>query len=188
MKADGQKGKDMKKTREILFIAATLVLCILLFLEHFTGPLWHMVLGVMFLAILMGCAGNLMAAFLTVLGGYGLLSVAGLYDGMKLSVILGLMVCFAVARGILRYAEQASNHYIAFKLLALPALVAYLLVGLVIPVINGRSGESLGQEYRNSFGELNTCVLDNLYGLEEILQYGQQEHLRQKDSLQGIRR
>lgn len=202
-------------------------------------------LGVMCIAILMGCVGNLMATFITVLGGYALLSVAGLYEGMSLSVIFGLVVCFAVARGILRYAEQASNHYIAFKLLArirhqvfaalrrlapakldgsrkgnlisiitsdiellevfyahtispiaiavitsifmvcfigslhlvlgVLALAFYLIVGLVIPVINGRRGGGKGQEYRDSFGELNTCVLDNLYGLEEILQYGQQE-------------
>ena len=70
------------------------------------------------LAILMGCAGNLMATFLTILGGYALLTVTGVYSGMKFSVIFTLLVCFAVARGILRYAEQASNHYIAFKLLA----------------------------------------------------------------------
>ena len=29
------------------------------------------------------------------------------------------MLVFALLRGVLRYAEQASNHYIAFKLLAL---------------------------------------------------------------------
>ena len=75
-------------------------------------------LGIMCLAILMGCAGNLMATFLTILGGYALLTVTGVYSGMKFSVIFTLLVCFAVARGILRYAEQASNHYIAFKLLA----------------------------------------------------------------------
>ena len=35
------------------------------------------------------------------------------------------------------------------------------------------SGAAGGKEYR-AFGALNTCVLDNLYGLEETLQYGQQ--------------
>lgn len=33
-------------------------------------------------------------------------------------MIFVLLVVFAVLRGVLRYAEQASNHYIAFKLLA----------------------------------------------------------------------
>lgn len=55
------------------------------------------------------------------------------------------------------------------------ALFFYVLVGAVIPVINGRIGAAGGQEYREAFGALNTCVLDNLYGLEETLQYGQQE-------------
>lgn len=202
-------------------------------------------LGIMCLAILMGCAGNLMATFLTILGGYALLTVTGVYSGMKFSVIFTLLVCFAVARGILRYAEQASNHYIAFKLLArirhqvfdslrrlapakldgakkgnlisiitsdiellevfyahtispiaiavitsvvmtiflgrihpvfgVLALFFYVLVGAVIPVVNGRIGAAGGKEYREAFGALNTCALDNLYGLEETLQYGQQE-------------
>ena len=43
-------------------------------------------LGIMCLAILMGCAGNLMATFLTILGGYALLTVTGVYSGMRLSV------------------------------------------------------------------------------------------------------
>ena len=55
-------------------------------------------LGIMCLAILMGCAGNLMATFLTILGGYALLTVTGVYSGMRLSVIFTLLVCFAVAR------------------------------------------------------------------------------------------
>lgn len=37
-------------------------------------------LGIMCLAILMGCAGNLMATFLTILGGYALLTVTGVYQ------------------------------------------------------------------------------------------------------------
>ena len=207
-------------------------------------------LGIMCLAILMGCVGNLMASFITILGGYGFLSVLGLIDGVNLTVIFVLLILFALLRGILRYAEQASNHYIAFKLLArirhkvfaalrklAPAkldgsekgnlisiitsdiellevfyahtispiviavitslfmviflgrihpifgavgLIYYLIVGALIPIMNGKRGSSTGQEYRNSFGELNTCVLDNLYGLEEILQFGQQE-TRQKE-------
>lgn len=201
-------------------------------------------LPVMLVAILMGCIGNLMATFITVLGGYGFMTTAGLWEG-NLSVIFAWIAVCAVMRGVLRYAEQASNHYIAFKLLArirhqvfaalrrlapakldgskkgslisiitsdiellevfyahtispiaiavitsifmvvflgqlhpvagVIATVFYLLVGLVIPLVNGRRGGAKGQEYRNSFGELNTCVLDNLYGLEEIIQYGQQE-------------
>lgn len=199
----------------------------------------------MLLAILMGCAGNLMAAFITVLGGYGLLTMLGVYAKMGMGTIFFFIILFAILRGVLRYAEQASNHYITFKLLAsirhkvfaslrrlapaklsgsekgnlisiitsdiellevfyahtispvviavltslfmvcflgnmqplfgVLAAVSYLILGLMIPLANGRKGSESGQHYRNSFGKLNTEVLDNLYGLEEIIQYRQQE-------------
>lgn len=202
-------------------------------------------LGLMFLAVLMGCAGNLTATFLTIFGGYGMLEAAGVYTGLSFGTIAAVLVVFAVFRGILRYAEQSCNHYIAFKLLArirhqvfaalrklapakldgsekgnlisiitsdiellevfyahtispiaiavvtsvfmtvflgmqhpaagAVALVSYLIVGAVIPVRNSRKGKKSGRNYRDSFGNLNTSVLDNLYGLEELLQYQQKE-------------
>ena len=76
-------------------------------------------LGLMALAVLMGCIGNLAATFLTVFGGYGLLSAAGLYDGKPFYMIAAVLIIFAVFRGILRYAEQSCNHCDrTFKLLA----------------------------------------------------------------------
>ena len=44
-------------------------------------------------------------------------------------------------------------------------------MGLVIPLVNGGIGGADGKKYRDSFGALNAGVLDNLYGLEEIIQY-----------------
>ena len=44
----------MKKTRENLFVAATLLLCVLLFLEHFTGEIWHVVFGVLLVVLMAG--------------------------------------------------------------------------------------------------------------------------------------
>ena len=202
-------------------------------------------LGYMLIAIIMGCVGNLMATFITILGGYGFLSVIGAKTGVNLTLIFTLLIAFAVLRGILRYAEQACNHFIAFKLLARirhkvfaalrrlapakldgsekgnlisiitsdiellevfyahtisPIVIAvvtsvfmvcflgnlhvaygvlgvifYVIVGVIIPLINGKKGGAKGQQYRNSFGELNTCVLDNLYGLKEILEYAKEE-------------
>ena len=196
-------------------------------------------LGIMLLAVLMGCIGNLMATFITVLGGYGLLIVTGYYGKMSLALIITLMAVFAILRGVLRYAEQACNHFIAFKLLARirhqvfaalrklapakldgsekgnlisiitsdiellevfyahtisPIAIAvitsvvigvylgsmsawfaviaacfYVLVGVVIPLWNGKRGSAYGKNYRDSFGKLNTTVLDNLYGLEETM-------------------
>ncbi len=74
---------------------------------------------VMVAAVLLGVAGFLCAIFITVLGTYALL------DSILPSPLAGLgtafacILVFALLRGVLRYAEQASNHYIAFKLLAL---------------------------------------------------------------------
>ena len=200
-------------------------------------------LGIMILAIIMGCIGNLMAISITILGCMGLMEVAGIYKGIALSTILILTVVLGIMRGPLRYAEQACNHYIAFKLLARirhkvfaslrrlapaklegekkgnlisiitsdiellevfyahtisPVMIAfivslimsifiglknvylgmtaaffYILVGVIIPVINSRLGQDTGLNYLKDFGEPNSNVLDNLYGLEEILQYQQ---------------
>lgn len=202
-------------------------------------------LGFMVIAIIMGCIGNLMATFITVLGGVGIGTVLGYFTDIELTAVFVLAVVFAVLRGILRYSEQACNHFIAFKLLAeirhkvfaclrrlapakldgrdkgnlisiitsdiellevfyahtispiaiavitsvvmslfigffdarlgLLAAAFYIIVGIVIPVVNSHLGQQLGQQYRKEYGALNTVVLDNLYGLEEILQYGQQK-------------
>ena len=199
--------------------------------------------GYMSLAVLMGLIGHLCAAFLTVFGGYGLIMAAkrGEFDSFAtLFLILGIM---ALLRGVLRYGEQACNHFIAFKLLALLrdrvfralrrlcpaklegkekgnliavitsdiellevfyahtispvliavlftillclfigsfhwalgllALVAYGVVGVLIPlIISKKSGED-GLLFRTRSGKLSSFVLDSLRGLTEILQYGQ---------------
>lgn len=70
--------------------------------------------GFMICAILMGVAGFLCAIFIPVLS--SMVLVNNSLFSFNTIVIL-LFVC-AVLRGILRYAEQACNHYIAFKLLA----------------------------------------------------------------------
>lgn len=75
--------------------------------------------GHMALAILSGTAGNLCAIFMTVLGGYALLDAAGLQAGISLAAVLAIIAALALSRGVLRYAEQRLNHFIAFKLLAL---------------------------------------------------------------------
>ena len=53
------------------------------------------------------------------------------------------------------------------------ALCAYLIVGIFIPLWNGRRGGNTGMEFRAKFGELNSYVLDSLRGLDETIQYGQ---------------
>ena len=75
--------------------------------------------GYMILAITMGLIGHLCAAFITVFGGYAILHVLHPEWSMNLVILFGAVLIFALVRGFLRYAEQACNHFIAFKLLAL---------------------------------------------------------------------
>lgn len=51
------------------------------------------------------------------------------------------------------------------------ALLGYLTVGVLIPLWNGKKGAQEGMEFRNSFGELNSFILDSLRGLDETIQY-----------------
>ena len=55
------------------------------------------------------------------------------------------------------------------------ALAAYLIVGVAIPMWNGKRGSQKGMEFRTEFGELNSFVLDSLRGLDETIQYNQGE-------------
>ena len=225
-------------------------------------PLLHIMLA----AIILGTLGYLCAIFLTILAGqvivHGLLTgAAGIIvpvDNMWLAfvpvkTIITVMIVIAVLRGILHYAEQYCNHFIAFKLLAIIrhkvfaslrklcpaklegrdkgnlisiittdiellevfyahtispiaiatltsmvmvifigryhwlagmlALAAYLIVGVAIPMWNGKRGSQKGMEFRTSFGELNSFVLDSLRGLDETIQYGQGE--KRKEQMTG---
>lgn len=75
--------------------------------------------GFMALAIIMGLAGHLCATFITVFGGFAVLEILEFDSFLSLSAIFTAAIVFALVHSILRYAEQACNHYIAFKLLAL---------------------------------------------------------------------
>lgn len=75
--------------------------------------------GYMLLAITMGLAGHLSATFITVFGAFAVLSILGIEVPFSVTMIFVLVLVFALVRGMLRYEEQACNHFIAFKLLAL---------------------------------------------------------------------
>lgn len=75
--------------------------------------------GYMILAIFMGLIGHLTATFITVFGGFAVLEVLTPTAKSGLLFLFVSLLIFAVARGFLRYGEQACNHFIAFKLLAL---------------------------------------------------------------------
>ena len=198
-------------------------------------------LPIMIMAILLGVVGFLCAIFIAIMGGYGLLSIIG-ESSVSLKTVFIAVGIMAVLRGALRYGEQASNHYIAFKLLAiirdkvfkalrklapaklegkdkgnlisiitsdiellevfyahtispvciafitclimvvffaqysiiaaLIALVAYISVGAILPMITSNMGKKAGSTYRGRFGEINTYLLDSIRGLREVIQYG----------------
>ena len=75
--------------------------------------------GYMILAVVMGVVGHLCASFITIFGGYALLMVLHPEWSFDMWFLFAAMLIFALLRGFLRYAEQACNHFIAFKLLAL---------------------------------------------------------------------
>lgn len=81
----------------------------------FVKPLFH----VMLLAITTGVLGFLSSIFITVLGGFALTKTIGFEFSLSTKTIFISIVFFALIRGIFRYIEQLSNHYIAFKLLAI---------------------------------------------------------------------
>lgn len=75
---------------------------------------------VLFLAVLNGTIGNLLGTSVLV---FGSLAVAKIIDAslvsLSLNVLLTLCIVSGVLKGILKYLEQYSNHFIAFKILAI---------------------------------------------------------------------
>lgn len=201
--------------------------------------------GYMILAVAMGVIGHLCASFITVFGGYAVLNSLHLEWSLDIRVLFASVLIFALVRGFLRYAEQACNHFIAFKLLALIrdkvfgalrrlcpaklegkekgnliaiitsdiellevfyahtispvciaflfstlmiifissyhvalgmlAMLAYAVVGIMIPLLTSRLSGDDGTRFRTKSGMLSSFVLDSLRGLSEIIQYGQGE-------------
>jgi ATP-binding cassette subfamily C protein len=213
--------------------------CVMMRLVGLVRPL----AGYMTVAIIMGLIGHLCASFIMIFGGYAVLDALGIKTPFSFAFIFVSVCVFALLRGILRYAEQGCNHFIAFKLLALIrdkvfqalrrlcpaklegkdkgdlisvitsdiellevfyahtispsviallftvvmclfigsfhwglgvlALVAYAVVGVVIPFVISRLSGDIGMKVRNGAGELSSFVLDSLRGLSETQQYGQ---------------
>lgn len=73
---------------------------------------------IMVLAVVNGSLGFLCAMGVTLFGAVGVAKALGETIALSYGWIIGLAVGCGVLRGGLRYLEQYSNHYIAFKLLA----------------------------------------------------------------------
>ena len=211
---------------------------IMLKLIGLVKPLFH----IMAIAIIFGVLGFLCAIFISILSSAAVLKIAGhseiLFGNISIEKLITIIILIAILRGFLHYIEQYSNHFIAFKLLAIirhkvfralrklapaklesrdkgnlisvitsdiellevfyahtisPIVIAfitslimiifiakysvyaaifaaavYFTIGFIIPMINGKRGKEIGMDYRNSFGDLNSFVLESLRGLDEI--------------------
>lgn len=69
-------------------------------------------------------------------------------------------------------------------LLGLLALIAYITVGLVLPLLASKRSGDVGIKYRNKAGNLSAFVLDSLRGLNETIQYNQMNNrVKQMDEM-----
>ena len=193
---------------------------------------------ILILAVINGSFGYLLAMGVTVFGSIGL----GLFietGTIPLWVILVTIGC-GVLRGGVRYIEQYSNHYIAFKLLAvlrdkifahlrvlapskldtkkkgslvslitsdietlevfyahtispicialvtctfiavfvgvyasfyfsIIAVIAYIIIGIIMPLITSKALKNSGVKYREEFALFNAYYLDSIKGVKEIV-------------------
>lgn len=62
-------------------------------------------------------------------------------------------------------------------LFALWALASYVIVGIVLPMWISKMTKDIGMRQRQASGALSSFVLDRLRGLQEVLQYQQQQPL-----------
>lgn len=195
---------------------------------------------IMILAVINGSIGFICAMGVTVFGAVGVAKALGEAIAISYGLIIGLAVGCGVLRGILRYFEQYSNHFIAFKLLAvlrdkifgalrtlcpakleskqkgsiiamitsdietlevfyahtispiaiavlvstavflfvgfvsswylaLAAVVAYLVIGIVVPMISSSRLKESGVKYRAEFASFNAYFLDSIKGIKDIV-------------------
>lgn len=95
--------------------------------------------GYMVLAILMGLIGHLCAAFITIFGGFAVLNLIGINVPLSRGAVFVFVLVLALLRAGLRYGEQACNHFIAFKLLALIRDKVFLALRRLCPAkLEGR--------------------------------------------------
>lgn len=149
-------------------------------------PLAH----IMTAAVLLGILGYLCAIFLTITAGKGLLLAM---KGVKIKNYLIALVILAVMRGMLHYAEQYCNHFIAFKLLVIIRYKVFAALRKLCPA------KLEGKEKGNLISIITTDIellevfyahTESLRGIDEMIQYGQgekrKEQMRQKSIELGI--
>ncbi len=195
---------------------------------------------IMVLAVVNGSVGFLCAMGVTFMGAVGVAKALGEAISLSYGAIIGLAIGCGVLRGLLRYLEQYSNHYIAFRLLAvlrdkifgalrilcpakleskqkgsiiamitsdietlevfyahtispiciavivsvivvicvgtvssfylaMVAMVGYLTVGIVVPLVASARVKESGVRYRAEFASFNAYFLDSIKGIRDIV-------------------
>lgn len=195
---------------------------------------------IMLLAVINGSVGFLCAMGVTLCGAVGVAKALGESIALSYGAIIALAIGCGVLRGILRFFEQYSNHYIAFRLLAvlrdkifgalralcpakleskqkgsiiamitsdietlevfyahtispvciavlvsacvfcfvgavsswaiaLVAMLGYLTIGIVVPVIASGRLKASGVRYRAEFAGFNAFFLDSIKGIKDIV-------------------
>lgn len=212
------------------------VVSIILKLIKLIGPF----IGVLLLAVVMGTIGFILAMNITIFASLAVVKYMGISISLSYEVLFIIIIASGILRGILRYFEQYSNHYIAFSLLAIlrgkifkklrelspakleaknkgeiismlqsdietlevfyahtitpfliailtslsvflfigfttnfifagVALISYVIVGIIIPIIFYKSNNKHGKDYRVKLGSFNSYYLDSIYGGYEIV-------------------
>ena len=195
---------------------------------------------IMVLAVINGSLGFLCAMGVTLFGAVGIAKALGESITLSYGAIIAFAVACGVLRGILRFFEQYSNHYIAFRLLAVlrdkifgalrtlcpakleskqkgaiiamitsdietlevfyahtispiciavlvsacvfgfvgavagwalaaVALLGYLTIGILVPVLASGRLKASGVRYRAEFASFNAYFLDSIKGIRDLV-------------------
>ncbi len=195
---------------------------------------------IMILAVINGSVGFICAMGVTLFGAIGVAKALGETIALSYGLIIGLAIGCGVLRGLLRYLEQYSNHYIAFRLLAvlrdkifgalrvlcpakleskqkgsiiamitsdietlevfyahtispiciavivsiavflfvgfvsswylaLVALLGFITIGIIVPMISSSKLKASGVKYRVEFASFNAYFLDSIKGIKDIV-------------------
>lgn len=222
----------MKKQQKVRRSGAKIMASLILLL----GSLAY----IMILAVINGSVGFICAMGVTLFGAIGVAKALGESIALSYGMIIGLAIGCGVLRGLLRYLEQYSNHYIAFRLLAvlrdkifgtlrvlcpakleskqkgsiiamitsdietlevfyahtispiciavivstcvfffvgivsnwylaLIALLGFITIGIIVPMISSGKLKASGVRYREEFASFNAYFLDSIKGIKDIV-------------------
>lgn len=227
-----RRCKNMKKQTKLRRSGAVIMANLILLL----GSLAY----IMILAVINGSVGFICAMGVTLFGAIGIAKALGEAITLSYGLIIGLAIGCGVLRGLLRYFEQYSNHYIAFRLLAvlrdkifkalrvlcpakleskqkgsiiamitsdietlevfyahtispiciavivstcvflfvgfvsswfiaLVALLGFITIGIIVPLISSSKLKATGVRYRAEFASFNAYFLDSIKGIKDIV-------------------